>query len=58
MSKQRIQDSYEYKLIKRLTAEENRKEIRKVVLLGSAMFIIGYAFLILLLNLMVWLWTL
>ncbi len=52
----RIQDSYEYKMVKQLTSKENKKALRKatkeMILLMGAFYISSFIFV----ELVFWIW--
>ena len=52
----RIQDSYEYKMVKQITSKENKKALRKatkeIILLMGAFYISSFIFV----ELVFWIW--
>lgn len=52
----RIQDTYEYKMIKQLTSKENKKALKKatieMLILTSAFYIAAFAFV----KIAFWIW--
>jgi hypothetical protein len=52
----RIQDTVEYKLVKKITGKENRKNIKKAVLGGAMLVLSAYAMMYVMMYLMIAIW--
>ena len=52
----RIQDTVEYKLVKKITGKENRKNIKKAVLGGAMLVLSAYAMMYVMMYIMLAIW--
>ncbi len=52
----KIQDTVEYKLVKKITGKENRKNIKKAVLGGAMLVLSAYAMMYVMMYLMIAIW--
>ena len=52
----RIQDTFEYKLVKQITAKENRKKVMNTILGGALLVITSYFMMYVMMWLMLAIW--
>ena len=52
----RIQDTVEYKLVKKITAKENRKNVKKAILGGAMLVLTSYAMMYVIMYIMLAIW--
>jgi hypothetical protein len=52
----RIQDTIEYRLVKQITAKENRKNVKKAILGGAMLVLSAYAMMYVMMYLMIAIW--
>ena len=52
----RIQDTIEYKLVKKITAKENRKNVKKAILGGAMLVLTSYAMMYVIMYIMLAIW--
>ena len=52
----RIQDTIEYKLVKKITAKENRKNVKKAILGGAMLVLTSYAMMYVMMYIMLAIW--
>ena len=52
----KIQDTIEYRLVKQITAKENRKNIKKAILGGAMLVLSAYAMMYVMMYLMIAIW--
>jgi hypothetical protein len=47
----------EWIMVKKITSKENRKNIRKLIFQGILFFCLSYAFMIFMMETMIWFWN-
>ena len=52
----RIQDTIEYRLVKQITAKENRKNVKKAILGGAMLVLTSYAMMYVIMYIMLAIW--
>lgn len=52
----RIQETEEYRIVKQLTAEENRSRLRKAALIVPAFMVVAYGGMLAFMDFMLYLW--
>jgi len=52
----RIQDTIEYRLVKQITAKENRKNVKKAILGGAMLVLSAYAMMYVMMYIMIAIW--
>ncbi len=52
----RIQDTIEYRLVKQITAKENRKNVKKAILGGAMLVLSAYAMMYVMMYIMLAIW--
>jgi|DEB0MinimDraft_6_1074348.scaffolds.fasta_scaffold186000_2 hypothetical protein len=52
----RIQDTFEYKLVKQITAKENRKKVMNTILGGALLVVTSYFMMYVMMWLMLAIW--